>query len=132
MRAALKTSWRPESVNICTNRAASTSLITICTFNETVMKPSCIKPKRMSNNIHLNHKPKEPETQSVSMRAGRSALLPAFVLCDPRLHQLFQKGRGQRLVHRETDGAFGSPVVLELVLERNNHWRTHGKQTAMV
>src|SRR5216684_1523154 len=95
------------------------------------MKLSYIKPKTMSNNIHLNHRPKEPETQSVSMRAGRSALLPAFILCDPRLHQLFQKGRGRRLVHRETDRAFGCLKVLELGFERIYHWRTHRKQTAV-
>jgi len=39
-----------------------------------------------------------------------------FVLYDPRLHQLFQRGGWQGLVHREPDGAFGCLVVLELFL----------------
>src|SRR5438094_2703621 len=65
-------------------------------------------------------------------RPPDSALCLGFILRDPRLHQLFHKSSRQGLVHRETDGPFGCVEVLEFVLERLDHGRTHGEKTAMV
>ncbi len=54
-------------------------------------------------------------------KAAPSALFLAFVLRDPRLHQLLHKSGRRRLVHREADGAFGCVEALEFVLERLYH-----------
>ncbi len=42
-------------------------------------------------------------------------MFPGFVLGDPRFHQFFHQGGGQRLVQREADGPFGREEGLELV-----------------
>ncbi len=52
-----------------------------------------------------------------SLEERRSAAFLAFVLCDPRLHQLFYKSSRQRFVRCEADGAFRRLEVLKLVLE---------------
>src|SRR5271169_3991280 len=62
---------------------------------------------------------------------GWSAAFLAFVLCNPRLHQLLQKSRWERLIRCEADGAFRCLEVLQFVLELYG-WPSTREQAAMV
>ena len=63
--------------------------------------------------------------------AAWSAAFLAFVLCDPRLHQFFQKRRWKRFIRCEADGTFRCLEVLEFVLELYG-WPGAGEQAAMI
>ncbi len=61
----------------------------------------------------------------------RSALFPAFTLCNTCFHHLLHQSGRRRLVNRKADGPFGCWTPLEFLLEPLNHGRPR-KEAAMV
>src|SRR6266478_7656414 len=73
-----------------------------------------------------------PPSSHIVLEVTRLSPLPAFVLCDPRLHQFSHKIGRQRLVYGEADGAFGCLIVLEFVFRRCDYRETSREETAVL